>query len=167
MLTNDPLEILIAHDRWATQQMIDACAKVAEQQFRQPFEMGPGSLHNTLIHILSAKRLWTQILAGQQPTPRLDQDGQQRTAAQINQIFGEVEKAYVAEVRRRPLEETVSRTRDGKTTVLPRGAVFSHVVTHGMHHRAQMLNMLRRLNIKPLPPSSVFEWSRGMYAQPG
>ena len=166
MATSDPLEILIAHDRWATQQMIDACAKLSEPQFHQPFDIGPGSLHNTLVHMVSAMRLWTQILAGQEPTPRLDQDGKQRTAAQIKEIFGEVDCAFTAELRRRPLDEMVSRTRDGRTTVLPRAAVFAHVVTHGMHHRAQMLNMLRRLEVKPLPPGSVFEWSRVTYAQP-
>jgi uncharacterized damage-inducible protein DinB len=32
-------------------------------------------------------------------------------------------------------------------------------MTHGMHHRAQCLNMLRRLGVQPLPPSSVAEWT--------
>jgi uncharacterized damage-inducible protein DinB len=34
------------------------------------------------------------------------------------------------------------------------------VATHGVHHRAQCLNMLRHLGVKPLPLSSVAEWSR-------
>jgi uncharacterized damage-inducible protein DinB len=33
-----------------------------------------------------------------------------------------------------------------------------HVATHGMHHRAQCLNMLRQLGVNPLPPISVLEW---------
>ena len=51
------------------------------------------------------------------------------------------------------------RTRDGRTFDLTRGAVLAHVVTHGMHHRAQCLNMLRRLGVRPLPPGSVTEWT--------
>jgi uncharacterized damage-inducible protein DinB len=37
--------------------------------------------------------------------------------------------------------------------------VLTHVTTHGMHHRAQCLNMLRQLGVTPLPPSSVTEWT--------
>ncbi|RMH26245.1 MAG: hypothetical protein D6693_07555 [Planctomycetota bacterium] len=36
--------------------------------------------------------------------------------------------------------------------------MVTHVCTHGMHHRAQCLNMLRRLGVETLPPSSVVEW---------
>ncbi|MCH7793309.1 MAG: hypothetical protein IID31_13640, partial [Planctomycetes bacterium] len=39
-----------------------------------------------------------------------------------------------------------------------RGGVLTHVATHGMHHRAQCLNMFRSLGIAPLPPTSVLEW---------
>ena len=39
-----------------------------------------------------------------------------------------------------------------------RGAVITHVTTHGMHHRAQCLNMLRQLGVEQLPPSAVVEW---------
>jgi uncharacterized damage-inducible protein DinB len=42
--------------------------------------------------------------------------------------------------------------------LLSRGGVITHVATHGMHHRAQCLNMLRQLGVTPLPKSSVVEW---------
>ena len=38
-----------------------------------------------------------------------------------------------------------------------RGGVLTHVMTHGMHHRAQCLNMFRQLGVKG-PPSAVVEW---------
>ena len=64
------------------------------------------------------------------------------------------------ESRRRPLGEPVTRrTRDGRTIRLTRGAVLAHVATHGAHHRAQCLNMLRQLGVSPLPPTSVAEWT--------
>jgi uncharacterized damage-inducible protein DinB len=51
------------------------------------------------------------------------------------------------------------KLRDGRTVHMTRGAVLTHVTTHGMHHRAQCLNMLRHLGLSPLPPSSVTEWT--------
>jgi uncharacterized damage-inducible protein DinB len=50
-------------------------------------------------------------------------------------------------------------TRAGQTIRLTRAAVFAQITTHGMHHRAQCLNMLRQLGVTPLPPSSVAEWT--------
>ncbi|NJL30452.1 MAG: hypothetical protein HC898_01820 [Phycisphaerales bacterium] len=54
----------------------------------------------------------------------------------------------------------------GETHTYTRGCVLSHVVTHTMHHRAQCLNMLRHLGVKPLPVQSVIEWYRFVNAQP-
>ena len=43
---------------------------------------------------------------------------------------------------------------------------LTHITTHGTHHRAQCLNMLRQLGVTPLPPSSVAEWTWLGDAQP-
>jgi uncharacterized damage-inducible protein DinB len=60
--------------------------------------------------------------------------------------------------RSKPLDGRVQRTRDGKSFEFSRSGVLMQVTTHGVHHRAQCLNMLRQLGVKPLPKSSVVEW---------
>ena len=57
-----------------------------------------------------------------------------------------------------PADELVTGSRGDRTFTFARGAVLSHVMTHGMHHRAQCLNMLRHVGVDPVPPSSVLEW---------
>ena len=160
MPENDPLQILFSHDRWATAQLLHACGKLTADQFHQSFDIGPGSLHDALTHVVGATRAWTETLAGAEPRPRLETDGQRRTPEQLRALLDETSQQFHAEARRRPLEETVTRRlRDGRTVQLTRAAVFAQVTTHGMHHRAQCLNMLRRLGVNPLPPSSVAEWT--------
>ena len=154
------LEIALSHDRWATAQLLDSCAKLSADQFCQQFEIGRGSLHDTLTHILGAMRTWTDTLAGREPGPRLETDGQRRTPQELHVLLEETSERFAAEARRRPLDEmTIRRLRDGRTLELTRAAVLAQVTTHGMHHRAQCLNMLRRLGVTPLPPSSVAEWA--------
>ncbi len=52
------------------------------------------------------------------------------------------------------------------------GAMLMHVATHGVHHRAQCLNMLRRLGVQGvsdrLPDIDLLEWeaTRGGPATP-
>ena len=160
MPLSDPLQILLSHDRWATGLMLEACSKLTEDQFHRRFEIGHGSLHDTLAHMIAALRALTDTLAGAQPRPRLEDDGQRRTPAELRWLLDESYPPFTAEAGRRPLDEVVSRrTRDGRLLTMTRGAAFVHVTTHGTHHRAQCLNMLRQLGVKSFPPSSVAEWT--------
>lgn len=158
MPTSNPADILLAHDAWATRNMIDACSKLTDEQFHQRFEMGPGSLHDTVTHIIGSMRFCTDLLAGGTARPRLEGTGR-RSVAELQALLDEAAPDLAHQARAHPLDQTVSRQRDGKTYVFTRGAVLTHVTTHGMHHRAQCLNMLRHLGVKPLPPGSVMEWA--------
>ena len=160
MPTSNPLDILLAHDRWATEQTIGACEKLSPEQFARKFDMGPGSLQGTLTHILGAMQTWTDTLLKQTLRPRWDQDGKQYTPAQLREMLAGIGGELAAVAKAHPLEETVSRVREGKEFAFTRGAVICHVTTHGMHHRAQCLNMLKQIGVKPLPLSSVAEWTR-------
>jgi uncharacterized damage-inducible protein DinB len=160
MAESDCLQILLTHDKWATAQLLEACAKLSQEQFHRRFDIGPGSLHDTLTHVLGAMRTWTETLAEVQPGPRLEDDGQRRTPERLRPLHEETWRAFAAEARRRPVAEVVTRKlRDGRTVQMTRGAVLTHVTTHGTHHRAQCLNMLRRLGVEPLPANSVAQWT--------
>jgi uncharacterized damage-inducible protein DinB len=160
MAEGDPLEILLAHDRWASGQLLGACERLTEEQFHRRFEIGPGSLHDAVTHVVGAMRAWTDTLAGVEGRPRLETDGKRRTVGELRGLLGEACEALAAEARRRPMGEgVVRRLRDGREVRMTRGAVVTHVATHGMHHRAQCLNMLRQLGVTPLPASSVAEWT--------
>jgi uncharacterized damage-inducible protein DinB len=162
MAESDILQILLSHDRWASQQILDTSARLTGDQFHRRFDIGPGSLHDTLTHVIGAMRAWTDTLAGAtEPRPRLEEGAQRRTPEELRSLLDESSRELAAEARRRPLGETVTRrTRDGRTIELTRAAAVAQVTTHGMHHRAQCLNMLRQLGVTPLPPSSVVEWTR-------
>ena len=156
MPSSNPIEILLEHDRWATWNMIDVCATLTPEQFHQPFEIGPGSLHDTTTHILGAMRGWGDLLAGREFRPRLE--GTQRSVPELLSLLEEVTTDFTAIAKAHPLDGLVTRVRDGKSYTFTRGGVITHVTTHGMHHRAQCLNMLRQLGVTPLPQSSVLQW---------
>jgi uncharacterized damage-inducible protein DinB len=158
MPESDPLDILLTHDRWATRQVLDACAKLTPEQFHRRFEMGPGSLHDTVTHMLAAMRVWADLLAGREQRERLE--GTTRSVEELVRLQDEIADDLESSARAHPLDGVVVRVRAGLSFPITRGAVLTHVATHGMHHRAQCLNMLRHLGVSPLPPSSVVEWTR-------
>jgi uncharacterized damage-inducible protein DinB len=166
MPTSNPLDILLEHDKWATRQILLTCEKLTPDQFARNFEIGPGSLQATLTHMIAAMATWTDTLAQRPNRPRIDQSGARYSPGQLLQLLDESTGELMAIANKHRLEETVTRTREGTEYSFTRGAVITHVATHGMHHRAQCLNMLKQLGVKPLPLSSVAEWTRSVDSTP-
>ncbi len=162
MPSSDPIDVLLASNIWATHNIIDACEKLSSEQFHQTFEMGLGSLHDTITHILGAMRGWSDFLGGRQQRPRLE--GENRSPQQLRVLLDDIGNDLNELATAHATNESVTGSRGGKSYTFTRGAVLVHVTTHGMHHRAQCLNMLRHLGVDPLPASSVIEWT--MMADP-
>lgn len=158
MPASDPLTILLRHDHWATRQIIDAAATLPPDALHRRFDIGPGSLHDTLIHICGAMRVWTDVLHRRDIRPR-PEGGPPLAIPQIRALLEESAAGLQAAANLGPLPDPVTRTRDGKTYTYTRGAVLTHITTHSTHHRAQCLNMLRHLGVTSLPQSSVTEWT--------
>lgn len=153
----DPAEVLLTHDQWANEQLLDACASLTAEQLHQRFDMGLGSLHDTLAHIAGAHRGWTDVLTGGDPRSRIEQGGPY-TLDQLRALLTETAAGFRTAALALPFDQQVTAERQGRTYTFTRGGILTHVATHGMHHRAQCLNMLRRLGVDPLPQSSVMQW---------
>ncbi len=177
--TTDPVDILLAHDAWATRKLLGLCEKITAAQFHQPFDMGLGSLHMNLTHVVSVMRRWTDRLGGRTPRamlhalpeyPHLSGEAVDRTPAELVALLDEAErdlKMVVKTCRGTGFAGTVSLEWPGDDGVKKRytfthGAVVAHICTHSMHHRAQCLNMLKRLGVAgvsdKLPDPSVTDW---------
>lgn len=169
--TADPLELLLKHNAWATREVLKMCTRLDDEQWRQRFEIGPGSLHDTLTHIIGAMLRWADRIDGAARVLRPSiENGEgegmpRRTAAELLVLLEGAEAdlaASAARARARGLEAVEEMKFGEKVYHFTLGAMLVHVTTHGMHHRAQCLNMLRRLNVPgisdQLPDLDVLEW---------
>jgi len=156
MPPTDPAAILLAHDRWATHAVIDAARDLTHDQFHQPFDIGPGSVHATLAHIVGVIAVWGDTLAGRPHRSPWELEGPYPCdeLAEALDAFADDFAANTA-----PHDETVTVARGDETMAFTRGAVLTHVATHGMHHRAQCVNMLRHLGQQGPWRISVAAWS--------
>ncbi len=159
MPPTDPTLILLAHDRWATRGIIQACEPLTFEQLHRKFEMGCGSLHDTLVHMISAMRVWADIL-GQRPVRTRLTETPACSVGELVAMYDQAAAELAAAAVCGPLDQPLQHERMGTVHTYSRATIIMHVTTHGMHHRAQMLNMLRHVGVNPLPPSSVVEWSR-------
>ena len=156
MAQSDPAEILLIQHRWANDRLLEVCASLRDEQLDREFAMGRGTLRKTLTHIAGAIGRWGDLLAGRELRPMLDDQTLQMD--RLRAFFEEVTTDFERSARAHAHDEVVSRELGGQSYGFTRGGVLTHVMTHGMHHRAQCLNMLRQLGVEKLPPSSVVEW---------
>jgi uncharacterized damage-inducible protein DinB len=136
--------------------LLAACDELTDEQFHQRFDMGPGSLHDTMAHIIGAMERWRNFLAGRESTTRFEDT--KHTVEEMGHAVTAVCADLQLSVDAHANDEVVTGSRGGKTYSFTRGGVLTHVTTHGMHHRAQCMNMLRQLGVEKLPPSAVVEW---------
>ena len=155
MSPNDPLAVLLAHDRWATEQLLAACAPLTDAQLDRPFEIGRGSLRKTLVHLHDVIAGWDDAIAGHAETPPLPADA---ALPAIAAAHPRVYDAFATTCAVGAADDSLSLQRGTRSIRAPRGGLLVHVLTHGTHTRAQALNMLRHLGVAPLPQSSVTEW---------
>lgn len=153
MTPSNPVDILIAHDRWATRQILSACENLTRDEFHRRFPIGPGSLHDTTTHIVGSMQRWVDFLSGRGDSPRVE--GPERSVADIITLLETVTTAFAAVVRATPFDTVISGTHNSRPFTLSCGVVVAHVLAHGTHHRAQCVNMLRHSGVEPLPPTSV------------
>jgi uncharacterized damage-inducible protein DinB len=175
--SSDPLDILLKHDRWATRRVLEACVPLPPEQFSRRFDIGPGSLHDTITHVIAAMRRWHDRLAEVRLRPSIDRPlagglpgdvgYTLRTPADLLELHEAAAEEFAACAAAciapggRCLASVIHVEFDGKPYTFTRGAVLVHVATHGMHHRAQCLNMLRQLGVYPvidLPEIAVVDW---------
>jgi uncharacterized damage-inducible protein DinB len=145
------LQILLDHNAWATRELILCCRQLSDEELDRPFEIGPGGIRKTLIHIVGAMRSWASRINGETPPPRTVD------SPSTEELLRRCDDAAVA------LKNTAARVSDedrlGEVMVfqpaghpeyrMTRAAALVHATTHGMHHRGQVFNMLRRLG-KPI-----------------
>jgi uncharacterized damage-inducible protein DinB len=139
---------LLIYGNRAQERIFDAVAALSDAQLDQPFEMGVGSIRKTLLHIRFAEQWWQQnwIDGPGKPFPELDEA---TPAADVRRLWQETisrRDSYVAALREAELNRIVeAHPRPDVVRKFPLGVTLLQTFHHGVHHRAQAVNMIRRV----------------------
>ena len=94
------VERLLAHNAWATRLLLERCATLPAGQFETAFEIGPGSLHDTLLHVTGAMRRWSDRIRDREIRPSVEEEERTWTPREIlallAQTTAELEEAVRA-----------------------------------------------------------------------
>lgn len=150
---------LFLHNDCTRNKLLDLASGLSDAQLDQSFEIGLGTLRRTLHHLWAAERIWLDRWLGR-PNAKLAEPQPRQPVAELRRQFDETAaernewlSARTDEALERPLTYTNTR---GQTLTFRLADTLTHVCNHGMHHRAQAINMLRQLGVRPPRADYIF-----------
>ncbi len=153
----DILDRLLAHDTWTTQQLLNDCAGLSDELLDKDFDIDHRSLRETFLHMIENLETWTDLIH-----ERPVQDKQGRSIPELRQRLVDVSREF-ANLARKIARE--NRFDDSFWDILdnpPRlktfGGAIGHVLTHNMHHRAQLMYLMEKVGIKDHIEGDLLSW---------
>lgn len=128
-----------------------------DEQLDQEFELSHKTVRRTFGHIVSNMEIWSGLMDGQQV---FEQDSSPLTIAnliiRLDTAHQRLAKVAAAIRDRNGWDERWIDPFDGKENT--DGGSLARILTQSMHHRAQWLDLLRKLEVEPLPEGDVLIW---------
>jgi uncharacterized damage-inducible protein DinB len=166
----DLLDRLLGHDEWTTSEILRRCGELTSDQLHADFDIGLGSIHRTLVHVIGNIRVWTDLMrAG--ATDGATSEWRDRDLAGLVEAFRSSYADFAGFARGvraedRLNDEWVDSLDDPSQSKTYGGAIL-HVITHNMHHRGELLHMLDRLGLTDLPEGDLLSWEAMAGAKKG
>lgn len=164
----DLLDRLLGHDAWTTRRLLECAQPLTPDQWDQSFEVGLGTLRATFRHVIRNMQVWSDLMAADSITTPISED------ASPESLIAELDRAAIklatvarSVAARDGWDEKWLDTLDNPPTEKSFGGAIAHVITHSMHHRGQIIFMLRALGVKDVPEGDVLSWEhRAAKGQP-
>ncbi|MEM9416503.1 MAG: DinB family protein [Planctomycetota bacterium] len=158
--TMDLLDHLLKHDAWTTRRLMALCLPLSDDELGRDFALGPGTLRKLWQHVVRNVEVWTALMAGDETI--IDGAPADAPLSVLIERYDHASAALFALARRITDEGRFDGTFVDHLDHPPRNKTFGgailHLATHGMHHRAQALYMMRRLGIENVPEGDALSW---------
>lgn len=151
---------LFLYDDWANDRVLQAASSLTDEQLDRSIDMGCGSLRRTLMHMLCAEQVWVQRWQGHGETPWPDEKERAAIPAMVDRFHKarDVRTAFLRDLRDDALGREIEyRDSFGGLFVAKLGDMILQLCNHSTHHRAQAVNMIRRVGGKP-PELDYLYW---------
>lgn len=147
------LQLFYDYNYWANRRILDTAARVNEAQRTQTYTQSWGSLHDTLVHTLSAEWIWRMRVAeAVSPTAALrPADLPTLEALRLRwEAEEQAMRSFLSGLDDAGLDGVVEyKNTRGEPQAAPLGLILTHVVNHGTQHRSEAAFVLTELGQSP------------------
>ena len=155
----DLLDRLLGHDAWTTRVLLERCRELSDAQLDRDIDIGHRTVRRTLDHLIWNMQAWGNEMAGL-PMGERGGDSLDQLAARLDAAAAHLATTARDIAARGAWDDTWVPPHDGAPAERTYGGTIAHVITHSMHHRAQLLYMLRVLGLADLPEGDVLTWEQ-------
>jgi uncharacterized damage-inducible protein DinB len=150
----DLLDRLLGHDAGTTRELLLLSRGLSDEQLDREFDLGHRTVRATALHVLRNMEVWADLMGGRLPR----EAPQEAWVVRLERAAEDLRRVARAVAERGGWDERFLDTLDDPPAEKTYGGAIAHVITHGMHHRAQWLHMLRRLGVEGVPEGDVLGW---------
>lgn len=145
------LRFTLAHHAWAIACLLDECEELTPEQFDRELGIGPGSLRVNIAHTIEVMFFFADNFAEREYVERADFQALSSSISGLRSLLaraGEELRAAILSAVQRGLPDRVAwPSTPGRT--MSAAAALAQVFDHAIAHRAQCVNMLKRLGVPP------------------
>lgn len=151
-----PIEVrmMAAYGAWMNGRMLDLCGRLNDAERRRDLGAFFKSVHGTFDHLIYGDVAWMGRFTGSpMPAKRIGEvayESWDELDAARRAMDSRI-KAWATQVTEHWLAETMPfvSVSDGKTRILPRWVLVTHMFNHGTHHRGQLTVLMKQHGIEP------------------
>jgi len=152
---------LIEFNNWADHRVIDWLTQITDEQWTRAAVSSFGSIRDTAVHIVSAKKIWLDFWTNA-PNPTYLSKEFTGTKEELIGIWKHMSARHKAFIEHFPYENYLNEIRvtkpNGETITMPFRKTLPHMVNHSTYHRGQLVTLLRQCGFLELLNTDLFTY---------
>jgi uncharacterized damage-inducible protein DinB len=166
-MTLQEIKLLHAFNSWATNRILNAVAEMPPELYTKDMKSSHGSIHGTLVHMVSAEKIWCARMAGEQEA-KVTTTADVATLDDLRHAWEQVGFAMaklLGSMTDKKLQATFTAPSPrGQTFTHTYWQVIQHVVDHSTYHRGQVITLMRQNGVVP-PNTGLIAFYREIGSQ--
>lgn len=153
----------IAHSAWALARLIEHARTLPAAKIEENLGIGPGSLRQNIAHTIECMFYFADNFAGLEYVEPKEFAADSKSLDGLSRLLDSAHaKLRLAMLRacERGFGETV-HWPNAESGTMPAAAAVAQVFDHSTLHRAQCVNMLKRLGVTPVPDLDPMTYQAG------
>lgn len=148
-------------NNWADNRAIDWLTQITDKQWSQVAISSFGSIRDTVVHIVSAKKIWIDFWTDVQDPVYLSSEFM-GTREDLIDIWKTTSAEVKSFIENYPIEnytnEIYVRKPDGELSAMEFRKTFPHMINHATYHRGQLVTLLRQSGFLNLSNTDLFTY---------
>jgi uncharacterized damage-inducible protein DinB len=157
----DTLRLQLDYSAWASQRLLDAAAKLSQEELTRDFKTADKTVLDTLVHTYAADRIWLGRVQAQPRETFVDPEDRDLTLLQTEwPALHQRWKLWLRDFTDGDVARVIAyHDLKGRPYSQPVWQILLHLVNHGTHHRGQVSGFLRAMDHTP-PPLDLIAYYR-------